>query len=155
VSFVLQKLFSFMKFNLLIVDLNSCAIGVLFRKSSTVLIHSRLLLTLSSIRFVCIWLYVELSFVKGYKYRSTCFLLYVDFQLHHEDAFFFPLYIYDFIKNQMSIGVCIYVWIFSLISFIMINMSIFMPILFFKKNCSSVVQLEIRNDEASSSSGLF
>lgn len=106
-SFVLQKLFSFMKFNLLIVDLNSCAIGVLFRKSSTVLIHSRLLLTLSSIRFVCIWLYVELSFVKGYKYRSTCFLLYVDFQLHHEDAFFFP-FLYLRLYKKSDVHRCVY-----------------------------------------------
>ena len=50
VSFALQKLFSFMRFHLLIVDLRVYATGVLFRKLSLMPMHSRQFPTLSSIK---------------------------------------------------------------------------------------------------------
>ena len=50
VSFALQKLLSFRRSHLLIVDLSVCAAGVLW-KWSPVLIHSRLLPTFFSMRF--------------------------------------------------------------------------------------------------------
>ncbi|KAL6071867.1 hypothetical protein STEG23_008824 [Scotinomys teguina] len=51
VSFALQKLFSFMRSHLLIVDLSVCAIDVMFWKLSLVPVHSKLFLTFSSIKF--------------------------------------------------------------------------------------------------------
>ena len=56
VSFVLQKLCSFIKSNLLIVIFGVCAIGILFKKLSPVLIHSKFSLFSSSVYLV---LYVE------------------------------------------------------------------------------------------------
>ena len=50
-SFTLQKLFSFTMTHLLIVDINACAIGVLFRKLSPVPKCSWLFPNLSSVRF--------------------------------------------------------------------------------------------------------
>jgi hypothetical protein len=50
VSFVLQKLFSFMRSHLPIVDLSAWAIGVLFRKLFPEPMHSRLFPTFSYIR---------------------------------------------------------------------------------------------------------
>lgn len=51
VSFALQKLFSFMRLYLLIVNISACIIDVLFRKLSLMPMHSKLFLTFSSIRF--------------------------------------------------------------------------------------------------------
>jgi hypothetical protein len=51
VSFVLQKIFSFVRSHLLMVDLSDCAIGIRFRKLSPILICSGILLTFSSIGF--------------------------------------------------------------------------------------------------------
>jgi hypothetical protein len=50
-SFALQKFFSFMKFHLLIVDLNARAVGRLFRKLAPVPMHSRLFPTFSTNKF--------------------------------------------------------------------------------------------------------
>ena len=72
VSFVLQKLFSFMRLNLLIVDLGAWAIGVLFRDLCPVPICSRQFPTFFCIRFGvssfmlrCV-IHLYLSFVHKY-----------------------------------------------------------------------------------------
>jgi hypothetical protein len=73
VSFVLQKLFTFMRTHLSIVDLSSSAISVLFMKISPVLKRSRLFPTFSSIRFSVsslLWMsltHLDLKFVQGDK----------------------------------------------------------------------------------------
>ena len=60
---------------------------------------------------------------------------------------FFPVCIsVFFIKNQVSIGVWIYVWVFDSIP--LINMSIFVPIPCCFYYDISVVSLEIRNGDA-------
>ena len=51
VSLALQKLFSFMRSHLLIVNLSACAISVLLRKLIPVPVHLRLFLTFSSTSF--------------------------------------------------------------------------------------------------------
>ena len=68
-----------------------------------------------------------------------------------EDVLFFPLYDFGFfVKNQMFIGVWIYVRVFNSIP--LIHMSVFMPIL----NCfyyySSVAVLDVRDGDTSKSS---
>ena len=82
VSFAIQKLFSFMSYYLLIVVLGTCVIGVLFRKSFPVSVHSRLLPffffsqiqgVLSYVDFILI--HLELSFVQGDKYGYILILL--------------------------------------------------------------------------------
>ena len=69
VSFVLQKLFSFMRSHLLIVDLSAWAICILFRKLSAVQIDSRLFSAFCFIRFslsafvLMSLIHLDLSFV--------------------------------------------------------------------------------------------
>ena len=58
VSFVVQKVFSFTRSHLLIVDLSAYTNSVVFRKSSPVPMISRLFLTFSSFRYSIIWFYV-------------------------------------------------------------------------------------------------
>ena len=91
VSFVLQKLFSFMRVYLLIIDLRVCVTSILFKKLSPVLIHLRLFPTFSPIRLSVTWfmlrslIYLDLSFVQGDKYGSICVLLNAEIQWyqHH------------------------------------------------------------------------
>jgi hypothetical protein len=60
VSFALQKLCSFMRSHLSILDLTAQAIAVLFRNFSPVPTSSRLFPTFSSLyKFQCLWFYVE------------------------------------------------------------------------------------------------
>jgi hypothetical protein len=91
VLFVLEKLCSFKWFHLLIIDLSDCDIGILFRKSYHVPVHSRLFPTFFSIRFNisgfilrCL-IHLDCSFVQGDKYGSICIPLHVDIQFkqHH------------------------------------------------------------------------
>jgi hypothetical protein len=64
---------------------------------------------------------------------------------------FSPACISDFfIKDQMSIGVWIYVWVFNLI--LLISMSVYVPIPCSFHYYGSVVQLEIKDSDTSSSS---
>ena len=71
VSFALQKLCNFMRSHLLIVDLRTQDIGVLFRKISPMFMCSRIFLTSFSIRFSVygfMWrslIHLYLSFVQG------------------------------------------------------------------------------------------
>lgn len=121
VSIALQKLFSFSRSQLLIMDFSACNFGVLFRKLSNIPMRSRIYLAFSSIRFsmsglifrcdpsqfdLCswwwIWLYLQSSTCR-YPVKADPFV---------EDVLFFPLYVPGFFikKNQRFI----YVWIFVL-----------------------------------------
>ena len=76
-------------------------------------------------------IYLDLSFVQGGKYGSIFILLHIDQQWdqYHllEDAFFFPLYVFGFfVKDQVTIGVWIYFWVFDSIT--LIHPSISVPI---------------------------
>ena len=59
-SFAVQKLFSFMRFHLLIVDLSACA-DVLLRKAFPVPVSSRLFPTLFSNRLCISGFYIDVS----------------------------------------------------------------------------------------------
>jgi hypothetical protein len=78
VSFALQKLFSFMRSHLPIVDFRAWATGDLFRKFSPVSMHLRLCPTFSSIKYHgsgSMWrslIHLDLSFVYDNKYGSIC-----------------------------------------------------------------------------------
>ena len=68
-------------------------------------------LSVSDFMLRCL-IFLELSFVQGSKYGSVCILLHADIQFV-EDAVFFPVCISGFlIKNQLSIGMWIYIWVF-------------------------------------------
>jgi hypothetical protein len=109
----------------------------------------------------CIWFYVEVfdpfgvEFVQGDRFGSICILLYADIQYeqHHllKILSFFPGYILSnfFIKNQVSIGVWIYVWVFSSVP--LIGVSVFMPMPFCFYYYSSVVKLGVREGNTSHS----
>ena len=112
-SFALQKVFSFMRSNLLIVTLRVCATDALFRKLSPVPMCSRLFPTSSSIRFSVTGFYD----VAG-RYGPVCILLHANIQLSSTfcGKGFLPLYNFDFfVKNKMFRGVWIYVLVFDLI----------------------------------------
>ena len=161
VSFALQKLFSFMRSHLLIVDFYASAIGVLHSKQPPVSVHSRLFPTFSSIRFnVSVFMFMslihlDLSFVLGdrgwvYLLSSACRHP-VRPALFIEVTFFFPLCVFViFIKNQVSLSVWIYVWVFNLI--LLINVSVFMLIVCSFYYYSSVGQPEIRDGDTSGNS---
>ena len=91
VSFALQKLFSFMRSHLLIVDFSACTIHVLFKKLSSLPEYSRVFPTFSSIKFsvpdsmLRSLIHLDFSFVQGNKYGSICILLHADIQVdqHH------------------------------------------------------------------------
>jgi hypothetical protein len=74
----LQKLFSFIISHLLIVDLSVWAVSVLLSKFSPVPMHSILFSSLSYIRFVVYYfmlrslIHLNLSFMQGDRYESTC-----------------------------------------------------------------------------------
>ena len=93
---------SFMRSHLLIDDLRVYATCILLRKWSPVPVHSRTLLTFSSIRFSVIGfmlrplIHLDLSFVHGDRYGSICILLHDNIQLYQHHLLkmisFFPLY---------------------------------------------------------------
>ena len=68
-----------------------------------------------------------------------------------EDAFFFPLHNFSFfIKNQVFIGVWIDIWVFDSIP--LVNLSVFMSIPSCFYYCCSVVELDVRDGDASRNS---
>lgn len=81
VSFTLQKLFSFVVSNVLIVNLSIYTHSVLFQKSSPEPVHSWLSSTSFPIRLgasafmLMSFIHLELSFLQCNKYRFTWFLL--------------------------------------------------------------------------------
>jgi hypothetical protein len=90
VSFALQKLLSFMKSHLSIVDLKAWAICVLFRKFILVLMCSMFFLNFSSIRLSVSGFMIRssnhlyLSIVQDAKYWSICILIHSDLQLDQD-----------------------------------------------------------------------
>jgi hypothetical protein len=87
--FALQKLFSFFRSHLPIVDLRAWATGVLFQKLSPVTMYSGVIPIFYSIRFCvpCFMLKslikLDLSFVQGEKCRSIRIVLHADIQLEY------------------------------------------------------------------------
>ena len=63
-----------------------------------------------------------------------------------EDAFFFPLYIFGvFVKDQVTVSVWFYFWVFNSIPLISMSVSIPIPCSFY--HCCSVIQLEVRDGD--------
>ena len=128
----------------MIVNLSVCTAGVIFRKWSPVPMCSKLFPTFSSIRFSVTgfmlrsFLYLDLSFVTGDVCGSICILLHpVRSAPFVEDAFFFPLHIFDFfVKNLVFIDVWIYVTVFDWIPLIHVSVFMPIPIFFITQLCS-------------------
>ena len=87
-----------------------------------------------------LWFTWTLVLCRLIKYASVWIILYADIQLNQDHLVnilsFFPLYDFAFfVKNQVSIGVWVYFWVFSLIP--LINQSVFisMPWRFFVLFC--------------------
>jgi hypothetical protein len=160
VSFALQKHCNFMISYLLILELTSQAIGVLFRNFSPVPICSRLFPTFSSIRFSVsgfTWrsfIHFDLSFVQGDKNGYICLLLHANHHLSQNyllKMLSFPLYDFiSFVKDQVTIGVWVHFWIFNSIPLIYLPITVPIPCSFYH-NCS-VVQFEVRDGDSPRSS---
>lgn len=108
-----------------------------------------------------IWFYVEVFDPFGLDFcsRGYGWIYFYSSTFRHpvwpasfvEDTVFFQVCVCSFfIKNQLSLGVWIYVWVFNLIP--LINMSLFVPIPWCFYYCISVVQLEIGDRDTSHSS---
>ena len=148
-----------MRSHLLIVSLSVFVTSVIFRKWSPVPMHSRIHLTLSSMRFsvsgfrLRSLIHMNLSIVHGNRYGSMCILLHIDIQLsapYLEDAFF-PLHnLSFFVKTQVFIGLWINIRVFDSIP--LVHLSVFMPIPSSFHYCSSTVELEVKDSDASVSS---
>lgn len=88
-SFALQKLSSFMRSRLSILDLRMWAIGVLFRKFPSVPMSPKFFLTFTSVRLsvsgfmLRILIHLELSIVQGDNCGSVFISLHTDSQLDH------------------------------------------------------------------------
>jgi hypothetical protein len=68
---------------------------------------------------------MELSFVQRGKYGSICILLPAAFV---DNAFSFPLYGFDFfVKDQVTIAVWVYFWIFNSIPLMCLSVSVPIP----------------------------
>jgi hypothetical protein len=157
VFFALQKLFSFMRSHLSIVDLRAWAIGVLFGKISPVLMCSRLFLTFFSIRFSIsgfMWrslIHLDLSFVQGDKNGSICILLHADCELdqHHllkMMSFFYCMVLYSLWKIKWPYVWGFNLWVFNSIPLIYPSVSVPIPCGFC--HYCSVVQLEVRDGDS-------
>ena len=68
-----------------------------------------------------------------------------------EDTFFFPLNNFSFfVKNDVFIGVWIDIWVFDSIP--LVNFSVCMPVPSCFHYCRSVIELDVRDGDASGSS---
>ena len=68
-----------------------------------------------------------------------------------EDAILFPLYNFSFfVKNLVFMGMWINIQVFNLIP--LLNVSVFMPISSFFHYCSSVIEFDVKDGNASGSS---
>ena len=102
-------------------------------------------------------IHLDLSSLQGDKYGSSCIHPRADTQsaLFVEDALPFPWFAFGFffffVKNQVSIGVWVYFWVFDSIPLISIprpwGFVLFCFVLFFYHYCS-VVQLEFRDGDS-------
>ena len=139
VSFASQKLCSFMRSHLSILDLTAQAIAVLFRKFFfPVSISPKLFPTFSSISFSisCFMspslIHLNLSFVQGDKNGSIRTHLHNNCQLcqHHlwKMLSFFPLDCFSsFVKDQVTIGVWVPFWVFNSITLICLLVTVPIP----------------------------
>ena len=99
-------------------------------------------------------IHLVLSFMHDNRYGSIFIHLHLDIQFMPafvEYAFFFSfLYFYFFVKNQVFLGVWINIWVFGLGS--RVFLSFLMPVPGCFQFCSSVVEFEVRECDASRSS---
>lgn len=156
-SFALQELFNFISPYLFIVSLRACTIGVLFCLGSCLLhqcIQGFFLFSLLSdlvYPILCWGLWSTWIWVLCRVINMDLFVLHIDIQLdqHHllEILSFCIVYCFHifYIKNQVAIGGCNFVWVFNSVSLIM---SVFMPILWFHYY-GCVVELEMRDNVTS------
>jgi len=83
--------------------------------------------------------------------RMTCFLLYANIQLdkyHLLKILLFSLYTFGcFVKNQLSISVWVYIWVFNSISLIKLSILMWIQCCFYYY--CSVAQLEIKDSYTS------
>ena len=130
-SFALQKLFCFVRSHLSIPDLEAWTIEVLFRKLSLVPMSLRLFPTFSSIRFsesifvLRSLIHLDIIFVEEDMYGPICILLQTESQTKaiYWNVFPFPLFVFGFfVKDQVSIGMWVYFWVFDSIP--LINLSV-------------------------------
>ena len=71
-----------------------------------------------------------------------------------KDAFFLPLYDFSsLVKNKVFVGLWIYIWVFDSIA--LVNISVFVPIPGSSHYCSSVIQFEVRDGNASRTTFLY
>jgi hypothetical protein len=91
-----------------------------------------------------------LDFVQGEKYGSIFILLHADIHATFvEDVLTFHLYIFGFVKNQLS-KVWVYLWVFNSISLMHLPVSITILCSFY---CYySVVQLKVKDSDISRTS---
>ena len=94
-------------------------------------------------------IHLDLSFLQGDKYGSICILILAGCQLnqHHLlrmlSFFFFLSYGFSFlVKSQVSISVWVYFWVFNLILWTDLSISISTSCIFYY--ICSVVQLEVQ-----------
>lgn len=119
VSFVLQKLYSFMRYHLLIVHHSVSTVGIVFRKLSPVSVHSKfsaLGLVPVSVCLVLCWgslTHLNMSFMQDDECESIWIMLHakIQFSRHHllkVLSFFFHFVFLNFLyRNQAP---KIYVW---------------------------------------------
>ena len=157
-SFALQKLSSFMRWHLSILDLRVWGSGVLVRNFFPVPMSSRLFPTFSSIWFTESGFMLREVFDPLGIELCARWQIWVNFHFctyrqpvrpapFIEHAFFFPLYIFGFfVKDQVTISV----WVFNSILLIYLPVSVPIPCSFYYY--CSVVQLGVRDGNSSSSS---
>ena len=100
-------------------------------------------------------IHLDLSFMHGNRYGSIFLLLHDDIQLcQHHLLNFFSFYIFCFfVKNQVFIGVWINIWVSDLVPLVLLFVLMPMPGCF--QYCSSVVEFEVKDCDASRSSLLY
>ena len=108
--FHLREASQFWRYNLLVFAFRVCATCVIAWKWVPVPMHSRFLLTLSSISFsvpgfiMRYLIHLKLSFVYGDTIGSICILLHINM---HENAFFIPLYDFWLLFQKSGVHRCV------------------------------------------------
>jgi hypothetical protein len=113
--------------------------------------NSRLFSTFSSIRFSVSGFMLKPWSTRTWALCKVIKLVYFHFSTYRqpfrpapfiEDAFFFPLYIFGFfVKDQVSVNVWFYFWVFHSIPSINVSVSVPIPCSFY--HYCSVVKLEV------------
>ena len=122
-----------MRYHLSIVSLKAYAIGVLFRKFSPVPKYLRLFPIFSSFTFRVSgfrWrslIHLDFSFVQRDRHGSICILLHSDFQLNQHHLLDMLDGFGIFVKDQMTMGLWVYFWVFNSISMIYLSVSVPIP----------------------------